>query len=190
MQANFSSQQNMLSLPECERLCARSSREIAELAHRAGWCGLPGARLNVSVGTALDMLALSIGMNHGVELQWIAHHVAGLRNEALLTLGEDTSNWFFDGTNEAERQFFPMLYGVRDTVRPRVATLLGISSSATTRQLRFFSSGDVERLSLAQFEQGDSGRAPRFSIDAHDLAGEVRSVCGSPLFTAKVAASG
>ena len=145
--------------------------------------------MSVSVGTSLAMLVLSIGMNHAVEPQSMANHLPGLRNEALLKLGEDTSNWFFDGNHEAERQFWPMLYGVRDAVRPRIAPLLGSSPSVTTRELRFFSPSDVERLSHSQVELGHSGRAPRFSIDAHDLAARVRGVCGSPLFTAKVVAA-
>lgn len=143
--------------------------------------------MTVSVGTAVNMLVLSTAMNHNVEFQAMAAHLPGLRNEALLKLGEDTSNWSFDGTYEAGQKFWPMLWGDRATVQPRIAPLLGIFSAATTRQLRFFSPSDVECLSPAQFEQGASIRTPRFSIDAHVLATQVQRACGRPLFSANVA---
>jgi hypothetical protein len=187
MQINFSAQQKMLGLFECERLCGRRSRDVEELAHRAGWRGLPGAQVSVSVSTALNMLVLSTAIDHGMEFQSMATHLPGLRNEALLKLGEETRSWYFEGAHEAEQQFWPMLYGSREVVRPRIAPLLGSSPSVTTRELRVFSESDVERLSLSQFEQGYSARTPRFTIDAHSLAAQVEMVCGSPMFTANLA---
>jgi hypothetical protein len=187
MNFKFVAQQRVLGLSECERLCRRSSRDIQELALRSGWHGLPGSRIDVSVGTALNMLVLSIAMSHGVELHAMATSLPGLREEALLKLGTDVSNWSFDGSSEAQKQFWTILYGSQDAVRPRIASLLGCYDNSTTRLLRFFSPKDFERLTAFQFDQGCSPRTPRFAIDAHDLASQVRKTCGAPLFSAKAA---
>ena len=185
MKTKLSAQQSLLGMSECQELCIKSSSGIEELASQSGWRGMPGERVNVTVGTALNMLVLSTGMSHNVELQAMAPWLPGLRNEALLKLGEDTSNWSFDGTREQEKDFWPILYGSSDTIRPRIAPLLGCNSNVTTRQLRFFSQNDVERLSNSEFDLGYHGRTPRFTIDAHALAHSVRAACGGPLFIAK-----
>jgi hypothetical protein len=185
MSIKFVVQQKLLGLSDSQRLCDTWSRDIEALASRSGWRGLPTEPINVPVGTAINMLVWSIAMSHGVEA--IAEWLPGLRNEALLKLGEDTSNWSFDGASEAQQQFLPMLYGSRDAVRSQIAPLLGCCATVTTRQLRFHSQSDVECLSNSQFEQGHSGRTPRFTIDAHALADKMRVTCGAPLFTAKAA---
>ena len=190
MSTKFFAKQKTLYLSDCERLCAAGSREVGQLASSGGWGGMPWERLEVPVGIAINMLVLSIGASHGVELGSMGSWLPGLRSETLLKLGENISNWAFEGTSSAEQDFLPMLYGDRDTVRPRIAPLLGVSSGVTTRQIRYFSQSDVERLSPAQFEQGQTSRTPLFSIDAHALASQVQSVCGSPLFTANVAPAG
>lgn len=181
MDIKFVAQQKTLGLSECERLCSTWSRDVEALASRSGWSGLPGDRVNVPVGVAINMLVWSTALNHGVEAMgpWLP----GLRNEALLKLGEDDSSWSFNGTSEEKMQFFPILYGYRDAVRPRIAPMLNCCLNTTTRQLRFHSQSDVECLSNSQFEQGHSGRTPRFTIDAHALAEKVRATCGTPLFT-------
>lgn len=139
MEIKFVAQQRALGLSECERLCGRRSVEIAELAARAGWCGMPGEPVSVAVGAALNMSVLSIAKRHGVELQYMVACLPGLREGALLELGMDTSNWSFEGSYEAEQKFWPILYGGRDAVRPRIARLLGCYSNSPTWQLRFFS---------------------------------------------------
>ena len=190
MIVRFSAEQKMLGLSECQRLCSRNSREINDLAQRAGARIMPTAPFRVSVGTALNMLVLSAASNHGVELPTMAVHLPGLRCEALFNLGENYANWSFAGPYDAEQQFWPMLYGGRDTIRPRIAPLLEIPAGVTTRQLRYHSQSDVERLSPTQFEEELATRSSRFSIDAHTLAAQVRSICEGSLFTAKVAPTG
>jgi hypothetical protein len=189
MQMKFVAQQRVLGLSECERLCGRRSTELEELASRAGWPGVPGtgSRISVPVGTALNMLVLSIAKRHGVETQAMAGSLPGLRDEALLELGADISNWSFHGPDEAEQQFWPMLYGSREAVRPRIAPLLGCYSHSRTRELRFFTPSDIERVTDDWSQQGRSDRTPRFTIFAQSLAEEIQATCGSPLFTAKPA---
>lgn len=190
MEFKFIAQQRKLGLSECERLCGRGSREIEDLARRAGAPIYPGERVSVSVGTALNMLVLSTATHHSVELDTMSAHLPGLRSEALFNLGENYLNWNFDGPDDADRHFWSMLYGDRNAVRPRIAPLLKISAGATTRQLRYHTQSDVEHLSPAQFEDGYANRTPRFSIDAHSLAAQVRSICEGSLFTARVAPTG
>lgn len=190
MEMKFIAQQRLLGLSECERLCGLRSIQLEELASRAGWYGVPGtgSRVSVAVGTALNMLVLSIAKRHGVEMQAMEGSLPGLREAALLELGADISNWSFDGPYEAEQQFWPILYGTGETVRPRIAPLLGCYSTASaTRELRFFSPSDVERVRNDRSEQCHSNRTPRFTIFAQNLAQEVQVTCGSPLFTAKLA---
>jgi hypothetical protein len=133
------------------------------------------------------MLVLSAAKGHGIELQAMAAWLPGLRDEALLELGVNTSNWSFEGTSEAEKQFWPVLYGSRDVVRSRIAPLLRCYSHSTTSVLRYFSPNDVERVLSCGSEAGASSRTPRFAINAHALAEQVRTTFGVPLFTAKVA---
>ena len=187
MEFKFNAQHRLLGLSECERLCGTGSREIEGLAQRAGWRGAPGERVNVSVGTALNMSVLSIVMKQGIELQSMAAWLPGLREGALLELGMNTSNWLFEGSEEAGKTFWPMLWGNRDVVRPRIAPLLGCYSTLTTHQLRFFSPSDVECLTSTRADNGQSGRTPRFTIYAHAIAEHLQVTCGSPLFTATTA---
>jgi hypothetical protein len=187
MEVKFAVQQRELGLSECERLCCRPSRDIEELASRAGWRGLSGQLLSVSLGTALNMLVLSIASSHGIAPESMAAWLPGLRDEALLHLGVNTSNWSFEGAYEEEKQFWPILYGTPDAIRPRIAPLLGCYSHSTTSVLRVFSPTDVERVSSCGSQRGASDRTPRFTIVAHALAEQMKGTLGSPLFTAKVA---
>ena len=172
-------------MSDCERLCARPSREIQELANLSGCRILPGARLSVSVGSAINMLVLSIARASGVEPQAMTTWLPGLRNEALLNLGEDISNWSFEGTSEADYQFWPTLYGTRDAVRPRVARLLGCSTNGTISQLYFYTQNNVVCLPSSSFDTVNHDGPPRFTIFARNLANEMRATCGGPLFIAK-----
>lgn len=187
MEFKFTAQHRVLGLSECERLCGRTSREIEALASQGGWSGGPGERVSVSLGVALNMLVLSAAKGHGIELQAMAAWLPGLRDGALLHLGIHTSNWAFDGPAEAEKQFWPVLYGAPDAVRPRIARLLGCYSDSPTAVLRFFSPGDVERVPACGSAQGASSRTPRFTFNARALAEQVQRSLGYPLFTAKVA---
>jgi hypothetical protein len=189
MEMKFVAQQRMLGLSECERLCGWRSIELEELASRAGWCRVPGSGnpISVPVGTALNMSVLSVAKNHGVELQAMAAWLPGLREAALLELGTDISNWSFKGPYEAEQQFWPILYGSGEVVRPRIASLLGCYSNSTTRDLLFFSPSDVERVTDDWSRQHLSDRTPRFAISAHRLAQQIKATCGSPLFTGRPA---
>lgn len=174
--------QKLLSLSECERLCGRGSREVGILASQIGWATIPGGPINVPLGTALNMLIVSNAMSYGVEAGAMAPWLPGLRTEALLKLGEEVSNWSFDDSCDMQKQFLPMLYGSRDSVRARIAGPLGCCVHDATRRFRFHSQMDVECLSNTQLEVESYDRAPRFSIDAHDLADRVQAICATPLF--------
>lgn len=187
MEPKFSARQNLLSTSDLERLCGRPSRDVIDLANLSGWPGLPGDRISVPVGTALNMLILSNARNEGVEACAMRPWLPGLRNEALLKTGEDASNWELDDQSGKEQQFWKLFWGTSDAIRPRVAPLLGCCQVTTIRRLRFHSQTDVECLSNQQVEANiNDGRAPRFMIDAHDLAARVRAICSSRLFVAKV----
>lgn len=188
---NYSVQQKMLGLSQCERLCGSWSAETEKMAYAGGWRGLPGEPMRVSIGTAVNMVVLSTGKNHGIELNTMGCWLPGLRNEALLNLALDIGNWSFEGSSAAEKDFWPLLYGVPDTVRRRISPLLGCCTVTTTRQLRFYSQRDVEYLSGLQVEQGaHSGRLPLFTIDAHDVSRRVMETGGAPFFVAKAERSG
>ena len=191
MKPSYSARQKLLSLPECERLYRRSSREIPDLAIRGGWQCLPGERVSIPVGYALNMLVSSDAMNFGFETHGVTQWLPGLRNEALLKLGEDFSSWSFDGTSDEQSHFWPILYGGRDAIRPRIAPLLGCCTSVATRQVRVHSQNDTECLSNTAFESGnyDHSRTPRFILDAHDMADRMRVACEGPLFTVQIAVS-
>ena len=189
MEMKFVAQQKLLGLSDCERLCGVRSIELEELASRAGWPGVPGTgnRVTVAIGTALNMLVLSIAKRHGVEASAMAGSLPGLRDAALLELGANISNWSLEGPHEAEQQFWPILYGSPEAVRPRIAPLLACYSSSLTWELRFFSPSDVERITDDWDQQRRSDRTPRFTIFARNLAQDIQVTCGSPLFTAKLA---
>ena len=184
MEINFSVEQRSLSMSDCERLCARPSREIQELANLSGCRILPGARLSVSVGSALNMLVLSTTKSNGVEPQAMTAWLPGLRNEALLCLGEEISNWSFEGTSEADQKFWPTLYDNRDVVRPRVARLLGCSTHGTISQLYFYTQNDVVCFPNSGFDTGGHDGPPRFTIFARNLADKLRATVGGSLFIA------
>src|SRR5262249_15124515 len=121
----------------------------------------------------------------GVEARAAAPWLPGLRNEAVLKLGEDISNWSFDGPSAAEQQFWPILYGSRDDVRHRIADMLGCCLAVTTRELRFYSPSDISYVSNNEFERGIDRRTPRFSIDAHEMADRIKNTCNGSLFLAR-----
>lgn len=189
MSLNFVAQQRVVGMLESQRATGRSSREVEDIASQAGWHWIPGGRVNVSIGTLINMIVLSTTMTNLVEPQTMTSRLPGLRVEALLKLGEDLSNWSFDGPSENESKFFATLYGMSNVIRPRIASLLGCGGTGTIRQLRFYSQSDIECLSPEQYANGHSGRLPRFIIDAHDLADQVRAACGTPLFIAKASSA-
>jgi hypothetical protein len=134
------------------------------------------------------MLIRSDLMNYGVEFGADTSWLPRLRNEGLLKLGGEFSNWLFDAPSEKGQLFWSMFYGDRDAVRQRIAGLLGCYAHATTRRIRYHSQADVECLTSTQYELGlYDDRVPRFTIDAHELAERVQAICGTPLFTARAA---
>lgn len=185
MDIEIPARQRMLGLSEAQLLCRVSSREIGDLASRSGSHGMPGEPVSVSIATALNMLVMSIASSNGVEWQTMSQYLPRLRAEALLELGENLSNWSFDGTSKQELDFNSMLYGSSDAIRPTIARLLACDMMGTTRQLRFYSQNEVECLSPREYEQRSHDRLPRFTIDAHDMARRVRAACVGTLFTAK-----
>lgn len=188
MTMNYVVQQKTLGLSECERLCGTGSRNTEDLAFRSGLLTMPGGAMRASVSVGINMLVHAIGAAQGLEPHAVNSWLPGLRNEALLTLGQETDNWWFDGTAADSREFFASLYGRPEDIRPRIARLLQCCLATTTRQLRFHTGSDIEFLSPSQFELGNDGRVPRFSIDAHDLAHRIQAVCGRQLFTVRTRA--
>lgn len=185
MYYEFTAQQNLLNLSECERLCVKGSREITLLAQQAGWPGLHGQRVNPSVGIAVNMMVLAIAGDKGVEPGVMARCLPGLRNETLLRLGENFDNWSIDGSADVGSQFNTNLYGTRAAIRPFLASTLGCCQHTTTARLSFHSANDIEELSNEEIEASSSSRTARFSIDAADLAGRISQVATGPLFTVK-----
>lgn len=179
-------QQRLLNLSACQRLCGASSAQTEKLAWQAGWRGLAGDPLQIPVSTAINMLVLSIGVKNGMELDAMGGWLPGLRNEALLKLAVDHTNWTFQGSKTEDHDFWPILFGDSAVIRSRVAPLIDCCLATTTRQLRFHSQRDVEYLSNLQFEQRlNSERPPLFTIDAHDIARQVMDTGSPPFFHAK-----
>ena len=190
METNLVAHQRTLSMSDCERMCGRTSREIAELARHAGWEGLSSHGLNASVGMGLDLLFLSDCMNQGVELHSIAPMRHGLRTEGLLKLGAEYTSWSLDGSDLTEKAFWPLLWDDHAIVRPRIARLLKLYPETATRKLRYHSQAQVERVTNAMYEIGQyDDRAPRFTIDAHDLAARLQTSYGRPLFSVSATAA-
>lgn len=190
MEANFVAHQHTLSMSDCERMCGRTSREIGELARHAGWEGLASHGLSASVGMALDVLFLSECMIHGVELHSIAPMRHGVRTEALLKLGSEYTSWSLDGSDLTEKAFWPLLWDEQAAVRPRIARLLKLYPETATRKLRYHSQAQVERVTNAMYELGQyDDRAPRFTLDAHELAARLQSSYGRPLFSVSATAA-
>lgn len=186
MTYEFSAEQRSLNLSECGRLCTTWPPQTMDLAARAGWQGLSGEPLKASLGTAINMLILSIGVRNGVEPGAMSVWLPSLRNETLLRLGEDPEHWMFAGDDKT--QFFRALYGDRSSIRPFIARLLGCCQHTTARQLRFHSQSDVELISNSDFEMSQTLRPSRFNIDASDLAAQVLRQCGTSLFYVRIKA--
>ena len=186
---DFSVQQKVLGLSECERLTGRWSMDVEVLDSQCGGHErrLPGQPIELPLPYALNMLILSEAMKHSVEPGSMAQWLPGLRTEALLKLGEQISSWFYAGPPGKEQQFWSRLYGEREGIRPEIARLLKCSGTLPTRRLRFHSLTDVERLSNEEIQNERRNRTPLFILDAHDLADKMRAVCGARLFTVKVA---
>ncbi|WP_324261559.1 hypothetical protein U4960_15785 [Altererythrobacter sp. H2] len=182
----FVVQQQLLGLSACQRLCGTSSAETEKLAWQAGWRGLPGQSMQPPLGTVINMMVLSIGRSNGVELDAMGAWLPRLRDEAVLKLAAEATNWSFNGSDDDQRDFWPLLYGDDKLIRSRIGSLLGCYSDNPTRQLRVHSQRDVEHLSYLQVERGlNSGRPPLFTIDAHDIARQVTCNSSAPFFTAK-----
>lgn len=184
MSAAYSVEQTRLGASDCERLCRKPLRELELLAHRAGWTPISSPHLSVTVATALNMLALSDAADRGIELKFMGDHLPGLRNEGLLNLSGIIENWSFVGSQDSEKEFWPLFYGDTEIVRSRVCRLVGASTVNLIWQLRYHSPSDIERISPYEGSV-PSGRIPRLIINAHNLAARVSSVVTGPLFTAR-----
>ena len=135
--------------------------------------------MQIPVGSAIDMMVLSIAQRHCVEPSTMVPELPRLRNEALLYLGEDCSSWSYQGPTEAEKEFWTLLYADRSVVRSRIAPVLGCHNE-TTRQILFHSASNIERLATGNVSHFPS--PPVFAVDAHDLADQVRARCGAEIF--------
>lgn len=184
MDIKFTARPLMLGMTELQQLSGATPGQIRSLVYRADESFLSEDRVSITVGASLDMMIRSSAITNGVDVQAATAWLPGLRSEALYHLGQNYLNWDFKGSDDAQKQFWPMFYDNPDTVRPRIASLVGCYSTETTRQLRFYTGNDVELLSNAQYDQYCNNRAPRFVIDAHDLASQIQAVCGGKLFFA------
>ncbi|GAA5056368.1 hypothetical protein GCM10023208_21020 [Erythrobacter westpacificensis] len=185
MPTEYCAQHRHLSLSECERLCTKHSRDVEILANLSGLCVLPNQSLSVPIGNAINMLVLSISRDAGAEPRSMSAYLPGLRNEALLHLGEEIDNWSWNGPDADRQTFFNRFYGQSDAVRAHIAPLLRCCRNTATRRLLFYSQSDVKCLTNDQIWSAQDRRTPIFTIDAHDLAQRVRAVCNGALFTAK-----
>lgn len=185
MDTRFSARQKQLSMSECEWLLHKSSREVGDLAFVSGVRVVPGERFSVSVAQALSMSILTAGNNHGVELSSMSNWLPPIRTEALLQLGQETSNWDYAGPPAQESQFWTKFYRGSEAIRVEIAPLLKCFGGGAGRQLHYHSQRDVEFLSNSDVASGRSYRAPLFVIDAHKLAESLRSICSGPLFIAE-----
>ncbi len=186
MSIAFRAQQKFVSSSELERACKLWSRDVAAIASLCGWNGLPGQRVSVDVGGAINVLVLSIARSYGVQMTGMRQWLPGLRNEALMILAGNFANWAYEGPAEHEMAFNAKLYGGSSSVRPQLASLLGISLADTTALLRYHSNTNVECLSEDQIDHGHRGGLPIFSIYASNLAQCIEGHCQKPLFISRL----
>jgi len=176
-------QERQLDLEKCRQLCLRPPFDIERLLRLGGLTVGSWEPTLVPLGSAISMLIRSRAMDAGFEpavtSQWLPH----LRNETLLTLGEDLQAWdcprYFKSWDEFVRQF----YGQGRDVRSRIAGHLKCSLADTAATVRIYSATDVEAFGRFSDAPQRSGPAPRAIIRADDIADRVRQVCGTVMFT-------
>lgn len=175
-----------LGMSELERLCERSSGDINRVMSATGLGSSYNPSVSVPVGRALQVCCLTLAPRYGIEVTKLMPFVSQLSSEALLKLGEDIDNWILNDPDN-NRRFWEIFYGDSARTRSFIAGPLGCQLESASRWLRFH---DDTGINLSTTPRNDQERVtPRFVIDAHNLAERVTLVCGSPLFTARVASA-
>lgn len=184
MHVKYNVRQKSLSMTECQRLCSRSSSYVEDLAR---WSGvallLPGQPFQADVGRALNMIAIAEAAAGGFEYSTMSRFVPGLREEALIKLGLRHENWFVEGDEKQQSDFYYELRGGGESAVAFVASVLRCCRVTARRELRFHSQSDVDFLTGAEVLAGRGRRNPRLVLDAHRFADRVQAICGSPMFT-------
>lgn len=175
--------QHQLDLAQCRQLCLKPLFDIERLLQFGGHIGASWEPTSVPLSSAINLLIRSQAMDGGFEPAVISRWLPLLRNETLLTLGEDIYAWSCLRPFEAWSQFLPKLYGQGKDVRPHIAGLLNCSLADTVATVRLYSASDVQAFGRFEHTAPRSGPAPRITIRADDLADRVRQVCGTVLFT-------
>jgi hypothetical protein len=180
---------NRLSLSDCERLCSTWSRDVYELASLGGHTALPNEPFSVPIDRAVNMLVhfkvKTAGLAPSTASQFLPH----VRNEVLLSLGSDLSNWRYAGAEQQGRIFNANFYCNPDVIRHRVAPLLRCCEHTTAQRVIVYSQINVELIKRIGDPIRDANLNPLLVLDAGDLAQQVRQVCHGPLFTARQKAS-
>lgn len=178
-----------LSLSDCERLCSTWSRDVYDLASLGGHTALPNEPFSVPIDTAVNMLVHSkvkaAGMTPGTASQFLPH----LRNEVLLSLGSDLSNWRYAGSEQEGRIFNANFYCSPDVIRQRIAPHLRCCEHTTAQRVIVYSQANVELIKRIGDPTRDTDLNPLLVLDAGDLAQQLRQICQGPLFTARQKAS-
>lgn len=184
MPADFTAQQAMLGLGQCERLCQRTSREIQELARLGGWSALPSQPLEFSLGCAMNMLIIAQAKSYNIEPHFVRNWLPGLRSEALLTLGVVDRHWIFNGNDEDRQRFTELFWTSNERIRDRVAPIIKCSTNSATRQLFVYSGPHVVEVKSAGEPPVHPDLTPIFVIEASYIAERVHSVLDGPAFIA------
>lgn len=179
----FMVQQHQLDFGQCQQLSLRPHFDIERLLRLGGHNVGSWEPTLVPLSSAINLLIRSRAMDAGFEPnvinQWLPH----LRNETLLTLGENLYAWSCPSSFEAWNQFVPTFYAQRQDIRPHIAGHLKCSLADTAATVRLYSSTDVEAFKRSEYAPARDTQAPRLIIRADDLAERVKQVCGTDLFT-------
>ena len=183
MSTDFAVRQHQLDLGQCEQLCTKWSSDIERLLHLGGHLAGSFGATRVPLGSAINMLIRSKTIDACFESAVISPWLPHLRNETLLTLGEDIDAWSCPSPLEAWDQFLPSLYGQPKDVRQRIARHLKCSLVDTVATVRLYSASKVEALGRFEDAVPNGEAVARLIIRADDLADRIRQVCGTVLFT-------
>lgn len=176
-------------LSDCERLCAKGSSQVYDLASRVGYCHLQIGPFSVPLDAAINMLVHSKAGAAGLGSGSVSLFLPDLRNEVLLSLGSDLSNWSYAGPEEEGRALDAIFFSSRDKVRDRVASLLRCCKHTTAERVIVYSATKIDLVKKIGDPVRDTGSSPLLILDAGALAEQVRQICKGPLFTARQKAS-
>lgn len=183
MYNDFVVQPHQLDLEQCRQLCLRPHFDIERLLRLGGLNIGSWEPTLVPMGSAISMLIRSRAMDAGFEPAVISQWLPHLRNETLLTLGEDLQAWACPDYLKSWDEFVPQFYGQSRDIRSRIAGHLKCSLADTAATVRIYSATDVEAFGRFADAPQRSGPPPRAILRADDIADRFRQVCGTVLFT-------